>query len=653
MKKRLFGKKLIAAATALVLVGGIFAPVGQYSTPQAKAATESKKLAKIFRTTELEDASIDALQKAMKSGRLTSKQLTQMYIDRIKAYDEKLKLNSVIAINPNALKEAEGFDKERKKGKVRGALHGIPIIVKDNIDVKNMPTTAGSLALYYNIPNKDSYIIKKLRKAGAVIIGKANLSEFASSAVDSKSVLGGTVHNPYDFSREPGGSSGGTGVAVTCNFCAAGLGTDTGGSIRMPSICNNLYGIRPSKGLTSIGRVIPLDAERDTTGPIARNAKDLSYVLENMSGTDAEDDYTKEVSADKLLGKGYSKYLKKDYLKGKRIGYFDVSFNDIEEVYEEDGEGENYDIDVTPPDKKVQEMLLKTRANLRKAGAELVDISDDLNRDIIQEELNEVEANSVGYTFEYDMNSYFHTLGDRASYKTLKELVNSGNGVNFTNLFEDVDSLADSYETTRNPYTETASGYARTTEWEYMLKFRQKINEVISNNNLDAIMYMPTMNVPSVLEQAGHQLSKSRLLWVFGPDAGLPEVVIPMGFADTDETASTELPSGIALVGAFGKEKKLMQVAYAYQLQAGSVIRRAPACVPALKDNRLNSFLKKLIKKVSKWNTKKLSKKKPTLVKLLENACVKAAEVNWSKPKEVYKRAKALATYYDNAKAAS
>ena len=645
-------KRIRYSIISFLLVFCLVAPGITQAEAKAKKVSEVQKLGKIFTTIELQDATIDELQAAMNAGRLTSKKLTQMYIDRIHVYDESLKLNSIISVSPYALSEAAKFDRERKQGKVRGPLHGIPIIVKDNIDVKGIPTSAGSLALYHSVPDKDSFIIKKLRAAGAVILGKANLSEFASSAVDSESLLGGEVRNPYDTSRAPGGSSGGTAVAVTCNFCAAGLGTDTGGSIRIPSLCNNLYGIRPSKGLTSIAGVVPLVAEKDVTGPIARTPKDLSYMLESMSGTDPEDDYTSEAGADRLLGKGYSSYLSKKAMYGKRIGVFDGSINSHEGPPEEDVNTKTEETEEKEwyyPDNKIYYLAMKTFANLRKAGAELMDISGLISDDWIQAEVYAVIKSIEFSTKEYDINFYFHRMGAMATYRTLKQLIQSGLGINVSNLYGyDVDKLADSFEETQNPYTEIVNDYARTVEWQNMLNFRQKLDDLMKENNLDAILYLPMKNVPSTLLEAGSQLNGNGYIWIFGPQAGLPEIILPMGFADADADAPYELPSGMAVFGRFGAEKTLLQIAYAYQQQAGSIIRRTPSIVPALSDGKLNSFLKNLVKRVSKWKSKMLEKKSPIRFRLLETACMKASEANLSDPTEVYERALELAEAFDS-----
>ena len=229
-------KRIISCLLIIALIGAAYpgyAFASETQTENTSSAVET--LENLFTTVDLMDATIADLQAEMEAGHVTSEQLTQMYIDRIEAYDEPLRLNSIIFINPGALDDARELDRERSEGKVRGPLHGIPVVVKANIDIAGMATSAGANALSELAATEDSFVVKKLKEAGAVILAQANMAEFAYSASSSRSTLGGFVHNPYDIEKMPGGSSGGTAVAVTCNFAAAGLGTDTGGSIRNPA----------------------------------------------------------------------------------------------------------------------------------------------------------------------------------------------------------------------------------------------------------------------------------------------------------------------------------------------------------------------------------------------------------------------------------
>ena len=260
------------------------------------------------------EATIPDLQAAMESGELTSVELVDFYLARIAAYEDAgPKLNAFILVNPKAREEAAALDAERAISGPRGPLHGIPIVIKDNIGTFDMPTTAGSVALAGFLPSEDAFQVRKLREAGAIIIGKTNLYEFAQgwSTVSS---LGGQTLSPYDLSRDPGGSSGGSAVAVTANFAMAGWGTDTCGSVRYPAVLNDLYGLRPTEGLTSRSGVIPLSTTLDTMGPMARSVVDLAIVLDVTAGVDPADRTTVPVQA------SYLDAVDPNGLAGKRIG---------------------------------------------------------------------------------------------------------------------------------------------------------------------------------------------------------------------------------------------------------------------------------------------------------------------------------------------
>ena len=625
-----------------------------------KTQTAEKQLDDLFTTIDIMDATIEGLDKEMAEGHVTSEQICQMYIDRINAYDAKLKLNSVISINPYALEEARKLDKERADGKIRGPLHGIPILIKDNIDLAGNATSGGSLALAHMVVNEDAFVVKKLKDAGAVILAKANLSEFASSAVDSKSLLGGTVHNAYDTSRVPAGSSGGTGVAITSNFATVGLGTDTGGSIRNPSSYSNLYGIRPSKGLTSIHGIIPLVGPRDTVGPMARTAQDMAQVLEVIAGTDSGDDFTQEAGADGLRGSGYMSSLSKDGLKGKRIGYLDSSFDFdpdrfLSEEEQKELEARGVDLSKKVPGERIDAMIKNTRASLTKGGAVFVNLSSQLtDRDILDD--GGLMNTNIDNTTEYDFNKYLHEKGGAAPYKTLKALYKSGKaGIDYTNLPVEpgeVNILADSFEATKNPYDTKINGYMRAQTWQRGLEGRNRVMEVMKKNDIDAIMYVATLDVVPTYANLQKQFNANIAAFqgygfTFGPALGLPETVIPMGFSDTDAKVSTELPLGMRLVGKFGDEKTLMDIAYAYEQQAGESVRKMPANSPALEDKNLEAFLEALIDEASSIDYSRYNAKPEGKVKIMDEACRQAAALNTTDPYVIYDAARKLAQSYD------
>src|SRR6266536_3294685 len=273
---------------------------------------------------EFKEITIGELQKRMQAGELTSHAITEKYLKRIQDIDKNgPKLNSVIEINPDALLIADALDNERKNGKLRGPLHGIPVLIKDNIDTADkMQTTAGSLALEGHIAQRDSFVAKKLREAGAVILGKTNLSEWANfrstRSSSGWSSRGGQTKNPYVLDRSPCGSSSGSAVAVSANLCIAAVGTETDGSIACPASMNGIVGIKPTVGLVSRSGIIPISASQDTAGPMARTVADAAALLGPMTGTDAADPAT-ELAVGKSHG-NYTPFLEAKALRGSRIG---------------------------------------------------------------------------------------------------------------------------------------------------------------------------------------------------------------------------------------------------------------------------------------------------------------------------------------------
>src|SRR5262245_42393854 len=261
------------------------------------------------------EKTIRQLQDAMARKEIASAELVQFYLDRIAKYDRQV--NAVLWVNPRALDDARALDVERMRGRTRGPLHGIPILLKDNFETKDTPTTGGCLALQGLVPKDDAFQVKRLREAGAVLLGKVNLHELALG-LTTVSSLGGQTRNPYDLTRAPGGSSGGSGVAAAMNFAAATLGTDTSGSIRIPSSHNNCVGLRPSLGLSSRAGIIPFGHTQDTGGPIARRVEDVAVLLDATIGYDSADPST--AAGRGKIPRTYTAFLKRDALKGARIG---------------------------------------------------------------------------------------------------------------------------------------------------------------------------------------------------------------------------------------------------------------------------------------------------------------------------------------------
>src|SRR5215813_14621910 len=307
------GSTLVRTIFAIVANAAILAAqapqVGQIGPPPAAAPAS---------TFDVTEKSIVQLLAAQRIGTVTSHDLVDKYLARIKAYDQDgPRLNAMIALNPKALEQADALDAERRAGRVRGPLHGIPIVVKDNYATLDMPTTAGSAALTGFQTGRDAFMVKKLRDAGVVIIGKTNLHELASG-ITTISSMGGQTKNPYDLTRNPGGSSGGTGAAVAANFAAAGMGTDTCGSIRIPSANNNLVGLRGTRGLSSRNGIVPLAHSQDIGGPLARTVTDLSIMLDATVGPDPDDSAT--AAGNGHIPPSYVASLSDRNLRGTRIG---------------------------------------------------------------------------------------------------------------------------------------------------------------------------------------------------------------------------------------------------------------------------------------------------------------------------------------------
>ena len=358
MKKILF--RLTAALLTLLLL-----------LPLAAAAEEESKTEQvkaIFTTADLLDATIADMLQAMDEGRLTSVRLTQMYLDRIEAYDISMDLHTIINLNPDALEEAKMADRARANGS-KGRLLGIPILVKDSIDVAGLPTTEGSYMYRNAVAATDAEAVARLRAEGAVILGKTNMSLFSQSGTNSISDVGGMVGNAYDPSRTPAGSSGGSAVAVACCFCAAALGADTYVSLRRPASYAGIYTMRSSFGMVSQAGLRRLNYDQDVIGPMCRNAEDMALLFDIIAGTDAADPYTE--AADSLIPKGgYMTTLNADGLQGKRIGYLANSFGYF---YADSGQPA---VRPQPLDPKVSGLVDRAKLTLIDAGAELVDLSD-------------------------------------------------------------------------------------------------------------------------------------------------------------------------------------------------------------------------------------------------------------------------------------
>jgi amidase len=492
----------------------------------------------------LEEATIDGLQEQMASGRLTARQLTQAYLDRIDALDRKgPALRSVIESNPEALAIADGLDAERKAKGARGPLHGIPILLKDNLDTADrMTTTAGSLALAGSIPPRDSFAAQRLREAGAVLLGKANLSEWAniraSRSTSGWSARGGQCRNPYALDRNPCGSSSGSGVAVSANLCALAIGTETDGSIVCPSNANGIVGIKPTLGLVSRAGIIPIAHSQDTAGPMARTVRDAAILLGAIAGADPRDGATAEAAR---APADYARFLDADGLRGARIGVARKFFGFHPAV-----------------DRVMEEAL----AEIARRGAVLVDPADIPHTG----EYDESELTVLLYELKADLDAYLATLGPKAPVRTLADVI----AFNDAHRAEEMpyfgqDLFIKAQE--KGPLTDLA--YVEALARNRRLAGLEGIDAVMGQHKLDAIV-APTGGPAWMTDLVdgdhfGGGLSTPPAV------AGYPHVTVPAGHV-------FGLPVGISFAGRRWSEPTLVRLAYAFEQATRA--RRVPRLLP-------------------------------------------------------------------------
>ena len=526
--------RYLQSKTAIILIVIIVACSCQHHNKEQKRTNTDKF--------QFEEITIAELQQAYKNGDFTIKDFVQANLDRIETIDNNgPHLNSIIRVNPDALKIAEALDKELAEGKYRGPMHGVPVVLKDNIDTHDkMPTTAGSRALADSYPAKDSFIAKKLREAGAVIIAKANLSEWANFRDDLSSSgwsgVGGQTGNPYIIDRNPCGSSSGSGAAVSANLCMVAIGTETNGSIVCPSTANGIVGIKPTVGLLSRSGIIPISFTQDTPGPMARTVTDAAICLGVMTGIDPADSKTKK--SKNIYLNDYTQFLKKDGLKGKRIGWYTQP------------NGKHY---------KVDEVMEQTVEYLKSQGVEIVEIDSftDVN-------VGEYSFSVMLYEFKDGLNNYFTSLGPGAPVKSLKELIEFNNADSVELMFFDQTLF----------YLAEEKGDLETAEYKEALTKMQKamrengIDRVMDEHKLDAIIAPtggPAWKTDHVNGDAYHVGSSSP-----AAIAGYPNITVPMGFIDG-------LPVGVSFFGRAWSEPVLIEIAYAYE--QGTKHRKAPQFV--------------------------------------------------------------------------
>ncbi|MEL0221540.1 MAG: amidase family protein [Deltaproteobacteria bacterium] len=476
------------------------------------------------------DSPIESLQQAMNSGSLTAVQLTQYYLDRIAAYDQQGPgLNSIRVLNDDALKQAAALDDERSRQGARSMLHGIPILVKDNYETKGMPTTVGSVLFKGFAPDRDAHLVAKLKNAGALLLGKTNMQEFAYGITNVGSIHGFT-RNPYDPTRNPGGSSGGTGAAIAANFAVTGLGSDTCGSIRIPAAQNNLVGLRGTQGLMSRRGIFPLSSTQDIGGPLTRSVRDLAIMLDQMIGYDAEDAQTAE-----SFGHNFQ-FLANLQLREKvRIGL-------LREWMERE-EGDEVVAGV------IREALT---AMSEKAGWEIVELESAELEASLDRPLEGYFVSA--YDFKHDVNAYLRA-NPEMGFSDLEELLALGKHHPKVDL-RTQKSMAMRSEDESTYYREMAQRKV----------VRRALLRLLAENNLDALAYPSIRHVANLIgeDQMG---TNCRL----AACSGVPAISVPAGFYG-------ELPVGLELLAEPWADQKLLDLAYTVETRYPQ--RKIPGSTP-------------------------------------------------------------------------
>jgi amidase len=540
MKRRKFLAVSAVAGAAAVTVSGVMQSCKSPDT--APAATQLPDDA-----FELNETTMLQLQEDMQSGKYSAVKLVELYTERIERIDRNgPSLRSVIELNPDARDIAASLDKERKEGKVRSPLHGIPVLIKDNIDTADMmSTSAGSLALDGSHALQDAFIAKKLRDAGAVILGKTNLSEWANyrstRSSSGWSGRGGQTRNPYALDRNPCGSSSGSGVAVSANLCAAAIGTETDGSVVCPSTINGIVGIKPTLGLWSRSGIIPIAHSQDTAGPMARTVSDAAVFLGLLTGSDDRDEATKTA-----IGKAapdYTRFLDADGLKGARIGVARNFFGFNE---------------------KVDALMEEAIRMMVSKGAEIVDHADFTN----MREIEENESVVLQYEFKADLNRYLAALPPSVATRTLKDLIAYNEthkdtempwfGQELFLMAEEKGPLTDKVYLDALAAMKRAAG-------------ENGIDALLRKNRLDALI-APTGGPAWTTDHVNgdHYSGGSSTP---SACAGYPAITVPAGFVH-------HLPVGITFMGAAWSEPVLLRLAFAFEQATHH--RQRPQMLPTL-----------------------------------------------------------------------
>jgi len=485
----------------------------------ARASTQSGRFA-------VEETTIARVQAAFRDGSLTCRSLVEQYLARIDANDKKgAALNAIILTNPDALKTADDLDRRFRASGPAGALHCVPVIVKDNYETADMPTTAGSLSLKDMRTGKDAALVKRLRNAGAIVIAKSNMAEFAFSPVETvSSILPGYSRNPYDTSRATAGSSGGSAAALAANFSLVATASDTGDSIRGPAAHQALVGLRATMGLVSRAGVVPLSNAADIAGVLTRTVADTAAVLQVIAGEDPDDSAT-------AAGRGhvdanYAAALRADGLKGARLGVLHQAY------------------DTPTLDREVDAVFRGALGELRNLGAEVIDPVEVPGLDALR------GTQGAGCNqFKHDINEYLAGLGDRAPMHSLADIIKS------RRFHPSIQGRLESSEASTDVPGQSAGCRARD---EFREKLRGSVLRLMADRQLDALVYPTWSNPPRLIGDLNTPGGDNNQF--FAPSTGFPAITVPMG-----ATRGDTLPAGLQFFGRAWSEASLLRLAYAYE----------------------------------------------------------------------------------------
>ena len=494
-------------------------------------ALNSCKDQKSIAPIDVSELTIAGIHKAYQESTYTSSELVQAYLKRIEGLDNTI--NSITTLNPKAITNAKALDEEFVKTGILRPLHGIPIIIKDNINTTGIRTTAGSLALQDYTPEEDAFIIKKLVDAGAIILAKSNMAEWAFSPMHTESSTSGTTRNPYNTDYVPAGSSGGTAASIAANFGTIGLGTDTGNSVRGPAAHSALIGFRTTLGLVSRSAIVPLYLRNDIAGPMARTVADATKVLEVIAGYDPKDPLTKYSEGN--IPDNYRQFLLKDGLTGARIGVLRALSDD-------------------DPHPEIRTLFEKALSDLNILGATVIDT-------VIIPDFDALRKNQWCATFTADVETFLVDYVKNDSLKTIQDIINIGSKSDYTR--ERLERNAANSGRWENPEIPCLDAYTDSRR----VAFREAIEQLMDSLQLDAIVY-PSWNHPPARIDFFQEEYKGDNSQIISPHTGQPAFTVPMGFT------TGNLPAGLQFLGRMYDEPTLIRLSYAYE--QGTKHRRIP-----------------------------------------------------------------------------